>query len=586
MKKHWRIWSILAVAAMLMTGLGIPAISAQDSAPTREETFKVAVNAQNDDPTNLNFYGTASRSNTGLHQVVYEYLFYNNLQTGEFTPWLATGYEYNDDSSALTVHLRDGVTWSDGEPFTSDDIKFTYDLLRANPDMLWASEANGAVASIDTPDPLTAVFNLTTPNPHFHLYREAFPAVQIWGGLTILPKHIWEKEADPLAFKNSDPIGTGPYVLDTASQNGITYKLNPDYWGTKVFGENPSRPKEVDFVYLGDEQTAALALANNDVDVTVNGILSAGTFQQVAAQNPNITAWTGALPYAWADPCPRALMIQNGRAPFDNPDVRWAISYLIDRDAIVQLAYEGITVPAEGIWPNYDAITPYMDSVQDLYAEHPVTYDPDKAAELFAKAGVDPKDITLNYTVSSDDQEDMKVSQVLADQLRAAGITVNIQQMTSAAREPLLLKGDYDISFQAFCPGYIAENLDLFNDKNYVPLGENAPWYERNSFRYNNPEFSAIVDQMMATSPDDQETMIKLFQQAMAIWLPDLPVIPLVQAPALVPFNSTYWSNWPSADNAWNMPVSWWANLNLVLGGFPNQETGEWINGIQPVAGS
>ena len=65
------------------------------------------------------------------------------------------------------------------------------------------------------------------------------------------------------------------------------------------------------------------------------GILSAGTFQQVAAQNPNITAWTGELPYAWADPCPRALMIQNGHPPLDNPDVRWAISYLIDRDAIV-----------------------------------------------------------------------------------------------------------------------------------------------------------------------------------------------------------------------------------------------------------
>jgi peptide/nickel transport system substrate-binding protein len=227
-----------------------------------------------------------------------------------------------------------------------------------------------------------------------------------------------------------------------------------------------------------------------------------------------------------------------------------------------------------------------MDSVQDLYAEHPVTYDPDKAAELFAKAGVDPKDITLNYTVASDNAEDMKVSQVLADQLRAAGITVNIQQMTTAAREPLLLQGDYDISFQAFCPGYIAENLDLFNDKNYVPLGEKAPWYERNSFRYNNAEFSAIVDQMMATSPDDQETMIKLFQQAMAIWLPDLPVIPIVQAPALVPFNSTYWTNWPTAENAWNMPVSWWANLDLVLGGVPNPETGAWEGGVQPVASS
>ena len=56
----------------------------------------------------------------------------------------------------------------------------------------------------------------------------------------------------------------------------------------------------------------------------------------------------------------------------------------------------------------------------------------------------------------------------------------------------------------------------------------------------------------------------------MAIWLRDLPVIPLTQAPALVPFNPTYWTGWPTADNAWNMPVSWWATFNLVLTGYPN----------------
>jgi peptide/nickel transport system substrate-binding protein len=585
MKKHRRFWSILAVAVLLMTAAGIPTLAAQDTEPTREQTFRVAIGGQIPDPTNLNLYAGASRSDTGLHQVVYEYLFYNNLQTGEFTPWLAESYEYNDDYSALTVHLRDGVTWSDGEPFTSDDIKFTYDLLRANPAMEWATNANEAVSSIDTPDPLTAVFNLTTPSPRFHLYREAFPAVQIWGGLTILPKHIWESVGDPLAFKNSDPIGTGPYVLEDASQNGLTYRLDPDYWGTTVFGHTPG-PEVVQFEYLGDEQTVALALASNELDVATIGILSAGTFQQIAGENPAISAWTADLPYAWADPCPRALMIQNAHPPLDNPDVRYAISSLIDRDAIVQLAYEGITVPAEGIWPNYDANQPYMDAVADLYAEHPIDYDPDRAAELFAKAGVDPSDLTLRYTVSSDSVEDVKVSQVIADQLRAAGIDVQVEQMTAQAREPLLLTGDYDISFQAFCPGYITENLDLFNVKNFVPLGENAPWYERNSFRYNSPEFSAIVDQMLAIPPDDQEALIPLFHDAMAIWLPDMPVIPLVQAPALVPFNSTYWSGWPTATDPWNMPVSWWANFNLVLNGYPNAETGEWIGGVQPAAGT
>jgi peptide/nickel transport system substrate-binding protein len=153
-----RIWSLLAVAVLMAAAAGGTALAAQDAEPTREETFKIEIAGQVTDPTNLNFYAGASRSDTGLHQVVYEYLFYNNLQTGEFVPWLAESYEYNDDYSALTVHLRDGVTWSDGEPFTSADIVFTYDLLRANPAMEWAAEANGAVASVDAPDPLTAVF--------------------------------------------------------------------------------------------------------------------------------------------------------------------------------------------------------------------------------------------------------------------------------------------------------------------------------------------------------------------------------------------------------------------------------------------
>ena len=203
--KQRRIWIVTLLAMTLGISAMAPALAAQDAEVTREETFRVAVSEQLADPTNLNFFAGASRSGTGLHQVVYEYLFYNNLQTGEFTPWLAESYEYNEDYSALTVHLRDGVTWSDGEPFTSADIVFTYDLLRANPALEWAAEANGAVSSVEAPDQLTAVFNLTNPSPRFHLFREAFPAVQIWGGLTILPKHIWEAEADPLDVPELQP---------------------------------------------------------------------------------------------------------------------------------------------------------------------------------------------------------------------------------------------------------------------------------------------------------------------------------------------------------------------------------------------
>ena len=122
----------------------------------------------------------------------------------------------------------------------------------------------------------------------------------------------------------------------------------------------------------------------------------------------------------------------------------------------------------------------------------------------------------------------MKVSQVLADQLRAVGFNVDLQVLSGAvAATTRAAAATTTLRMQAFCPGYIAENLELFHSKFYVPLGEPAPWYERNSFRYANPELDAIVDQMFTVQPSDIGTMQALYRDALAIWLRDLPVVPV-----------------------------------------------------------
>jgi peptide/nickel transport system substrate-binding protein len=580
--------TMLVLAACQPTG----AVPGAPADAERAQTLNIAIPGRIADPTNLNLYAPGvSRSNTGLHQVIYEYFFYQNLQTGEYIPWLAESYEYNDDFTAITVHLRDGVTWSDGEPFTSADVVFTYELLAANPAMTWAAEVVKNVASVEAADDLTVTFNLTSSNPRYHLNREAFPAVGIWGGITILPQHIWEGE-DPLTFKSSNPIGTGPYVLDNATETGLTYVRDEDYWGNTVFGHMPA-PQTINFLYLGPETNVALALAADELDTPNIGILSLGSFQEVVRRNPNVTAWTPDAPYAWLDPCPRALMVQNATPPWDQKEMRWALSKSIDRDALVNLAYEGTTVPSWGIWPFYDGLQPYFDSISDLLEEYPSsTFDTAGADEILTAQGytknadgkwasADGTTLDLTFVPNADGVEDMKATTVVADQLNAAGFNVEVLPMSGGVREDALLRGDYTLYFQAFCPGYIYENLELFHSKYYVELGEKAPWYERNSFRYQNPEFDAIVDQMGTTAPDDEAAMLELYHQAMAIWLDELPVVPLVQAPALVPFNERFWTGWPSAADPWNMPVSWWATFNLVLNGYPDPDTGDWVGGIQ-----
>jgi peptide/nickel transport system substrate-binding protein len=595
-QKQRTIFFYCSLALVLLIGTACQAMPAgpQAAVPQQEgraESLNIAISGRIADPTNLNIYAPGvSRSNTGLHQVVYEYFFYQNLQTGEYVPWLAESYAYNDDFTAITVHLRDGVKWNDGEPFTADDVVFTYDTLKANLGMTWAAEVDKNIDSVEAIDPLTVQFNLKSSNPRIHLNREAFPAVGIWGGITILPKHIWEGQ-DPLTFKSSNPVGTGPYKLATATETAISYARNDDWWGGEVFGKLPE-PKMINFQYLGPETNVALALSANELDTPNIGILSLGSFREVARRNPSVHAWLNDAPYAWLDPCPRALMVQNATPPWDKPEMRWALSYSIDRQAVVNLAYEGTTVPSWGIWPFYDGLQPYFDAVADIRAEYPTDkYDPAKAEELLTGQGYSKNAdgkwadasgqvLSLAYVVNADSNEDMKNAAVVADQLSTAGFDVQLQPLSGSVQSDTLLRGQYTIAQNAFCPGYIYDNLELFHSKFYVPLGESAPWYERNSFRYNNPEFDAIVDQMAQLPPDDPQN-IDLYKQAVTILLRDLPVIPFVQAPALVPFNDQYWTGWPNADNPWNMPVSWWATFNLVINGYPSPETGEWVGGIK-----
>jgi peptide/nickel transport system substrate-binding protein len=589
------IYTVMVLLLLLAVGCQ-PAPSAGPAAMTpaqkeRTESLNIAIGDRIADPTNLNIYAPGvSRSSTGIHQLIYEYFFYQNLQTGEYIPWLAESYQYSDDFTSITVKLRDGVKWSDGQPFTTEDVAFTYELLKNNPGMTWAAEANKNVAAVEAVDPLTVKFNLVNPSPRFHLNREAFPAVGIWGGITILPKHIWEGQ-DPLTFKSSNPIGTGPYTLKNATQSAMTYERNEEWWGKAVFGKLPA-PKIVNFQYVGPETNVALALMADEIDTPFIGILSLGSFSEVARRNPSVGSWTKEAPYAWLDPCPRPLMVQNATPPWDNPEMRWALSYLIDRQAIVNLAYEGTTVPSWGIWPFYDGLNSYFDAVKDLREQYPTEqYDAAKAEEILTKlgytknadgiwTGADGQELTLKYLVQADSNEEMKVSAVLADQLTKGGIKVDVQPLSGGPLNDAILRGDYGIKLHSFCPGYIYDNLELFHSKFYVKLGEPAPWYERNSFRYNNPEFDKLVDEMGKLPPDDPQN-IELFKQAVAILDADLPVIPMVQAPALVPFSSKYWTGWPSADNPWNMPVSWWATFNLVITGYPKPATNEWVGGIQ-----
>ncbi|RME51723.1 MAG: ABC transporter substrate-binding protein, partial [Caldilineae bacterium] len=171
------------------------------------------------DPELWNPFVPGNRRDHGYHQAILEPLFILNYQTGEFIPWLGESFEANETNDVWVLKLREGVEWSDGEPFTADDVVFTIQMLIDNAPELGDSAAmKDWVASVEKIDDHTVQFNLTRPNPRFQL---DYFSVKIWGSINIMPKHIWEGQ-DPLTFKFYDPekgwpVGTGPYTLASVS---------------------------------------------------------------------------------------------------------------------------------------------------------------------------------------------------------------------------------------------------------------------------------------------------------------------------------------------------------------------------------
>ncbi|RLG46913.1 MAG: ABC transporter substrate-binding protein, partial [Thermoproteota archaeon] len=255
-----------------------------------------------------------TKRDCGFHQLCMEPLFIVNLATGEYIPWLAESYEYGPDFKTLVVHLRRGVKWSDGHPFTADDVVFTYELLlKYAPKLLWSAAVKKWVEEVRKIDDYTVEFVLKAPNPRFHLTGGVFPVCRIWGGVPIVPKHIWEGK-DPLKFKNYPPVGTGPYRLVSASETAFVWERRDDWWGTELFGVRPA-PKRVIFTAYGPPETKAMKMANHELDQVF--MLLPSLFLSVKERNPYVSSWFKGPPYAWLDPCPRHLFINHMVYPYN-----------------------------------------------------------------------------------------------------------------------------------------------------------------------------------------------------------------------------------------------------------------------------
>jgi peptide/nickel transport system substrate-binding protein len=509
-------------------------------------------------------------SRSGFYQSGTEGLFYYNMIGDTFHPWLAESYEYSEDYMSLTLNIRKGVEWSDGTPFTAKDVVFSILLCRDNDILARSAEFKRFVEDAEAVDDFTAKFTFKVRAPRFHWDYLTFRADV---GHPIVPEHVF-KDQDPETFSNYDPakgwpLVTGPYKLVATDVNQKIWDLRPDWWAAKTgFQPLPKVERQIHLPGMNEITMAQMMIAN-EIDMAFS--FTPANMQLVQGQNDKIISHCPRPPYAFRDWWPGGLGLNTSIPPFDDKDIRWAMSYALDRDEVIQFAFSGFGEPVDGPFPKYPGLQKYRDSIQDLYDKYPTNeFNPAKTEEIMTGKGYtkdgdgfwvkDGARITFEIVTFPQHPSMTPVVPVVTEQLRRAGFDATF--LLPADFGTRIATGDA----KAFMWGHggamkdTYKTLDLYHCQWVKPVGE-AGW--PNIYRWCNEEFSEVVTQMASYELDAPE-MMDLHRQAMTIWLDELPDIPVMETMIVLPMNTTYWKGWPSCDDQYVHEGFWHRTAMLM----------------------
>jgi peptide/nickel transport system substrate-binding protein len=313
-------------------------------------------------------------------------------------PGLAESYEISEDGLEYTFKLRDGVTFHNGDPLTAEDVKFSFDRLRA-PDSGYSYGSQvETIEEVEVVDSLSVKFKLSQRTGPFLIYM-AFP------GSSIVPKNLVESGHD----LNAQPVGSGPFkFVSYQPRTAIKFERNESYWeeGKPYFDA-------MEYRIISD----ITALTNAVMSGVVNFSNEIPPKDWATIQsNPDLVGKTiEGSRYYW-------LLPNNKHPPLDNPKVRQAIAHAIDRQAIVNGAFFGQATPIQG-----GVIPEWNWGYADLQYFAP-TGNPEKAKELLAEAG-HPDGFDTSMTIASSFPAMVAMAPIIQANLQAAGINAEIGTM-------------------------------------------------------------------------------------------------------------------------------------------------------------
>jgi len=468
----------------------------------------------------------------------YEELTYvDGLKSGKTTPWLAKSYAWSNGNKTLTFTIRDGVKWSDGKPFSAADVVYTFNLLKKNPAL--DLNANWSVLKSVTQNGNKVVFNFKTAAvPYFYYIADQTP---------IVAQHIWTSIKNPTTYKDTKPVGTGPFTMSSCSPQVIKYKKNPSYW--------QSGKPTIDTVYYP-------AFTSND---PANQQLASGKAQWGSQFIPNINAYylkKSPDNHYWFPPVVNVAVYINQTDPIlKNLPVRQAMAYAIDRNKVSEIGEYGYEPPSN----QTGIVTPTFSDWLDQGLAKKVDYNPAKAEQILQQAGYKkvggvyqtPDGKPLSFTmINIGGYSDWVASaQLVQEQLKAVGIKVVPQNLSSQTYDNDVYTGHYQLAYdgnQTAGPTPYYELRSLLYSKGSAPIGKTAgsDWE-----RYSNPQVDQLIEQYAATS--DSATQHKIVKQLEAAMVNDIPVIPVTEGVDWYQYNTKDIAGWVTKGDPFARPAAY-----------------------------
>ncbi len=476
--------------------------------------------------SNNPFVGDSAASKYGYAKVVFETLALVN-QTGDrgVTPWLAESLEWNDDYTQLTVVPRADVTWSDGEPFTADDIVFSFET--ASIPALDTAGLKFEGAEVDGDTVVLSFGDSKYVNQARVLH------------VPIVPKHIWENFDDPATdpVTGDDLVGTGPYAMANWSTESVTLDARDDYWGGDL------AVPELHYVSYGDNTALTTALANGDADWAQAFIPQIE--EQFLSADPEHNKFLASPTTGSA-----TLFMNLQQKPFDDPAFRQALAWVIDRDAYVDIAREGAS---EAVWSVTGLSSILEDEIQPEFQGVDYKVDAEKARDLLETAGytwkddalIDPDGTPVSFTLSvPSGWSDWNTAQeLIAEDVKdSIGAEVKIDMPDWGGWADPRDNGTFSAIIHWLEDSGTAYGLYTSTmDPRWISPEGKAGF---NFGRFDDPEATAALNTYANASSDEERTTA--IDTLQTIFSEQVPAIPLGAHPLLGEFNTRNYVGWPS----------------------------------------